>query len=353
MQRSLLCAVFLAAGSIPAFGQWAVTFDVEPSTSNFVWTGTSSLGPLVGNPSNTFQMDGTTDMSLAPAGALSIGSASFVPTGDAYTLPGALSGKVPNPFPFLPPLATFEVVDLHLSVGSDPFSVDALGDWTGDPWMLALSGTMNVVPLVGAPISQDLTGEQTDPTTQSGTLLHAGGDVELSASINSTFAFDDPTSGISGSIALVGSITASWSCPTPTTYCTAKVNSQGCTPAISSSGVPSYGENLPFSIDAANIVNKKFGLLFYGHGPQATPFQGGTMCVSTPRKRTPVQSSGGSPTGSDCSGTFSFDMRARIASGIDASLIPGADVYAQYWSRDPQSASTTNLTDAVQFTVCP
>ena len=353
MQRLALCTVLLAAASAPAPAQWTATFDIDASASNFVWTGTSSLGPLQGNPSNTFQMAGTVDVTLAPGGGLSIAGASFEPGGDAYTLPGTLKGKVPNPIFFLPPLATFEVVDLHLALGSVPFPVSAAGSWTGDPYMLALSGTMNVVPLVGSSSSQDLTGLQSDPATQDGSLTHAGGDMHLTAAIDSTFPFDDPTSGVSGTLTITGTIHADWFCPTPTTYCTAKVNSQGCTPAISSSGVPSYGENLPFTIDAANIVNNKSGLLFYGYGPQATPFQGGTMCVTSPRARTPVQNSGGSPTGADCSGVFSFDMRARIASGIDAGLVPGAEVYAQYWSRDPQSPGTTNLTDAVRLTVCP
>jgi hypothetical protein len=206
---------------------------------------------------------------------------------------------------------------------------------------------------VGTASSTDLTGLVSDPIPQSGTLVHAGGTMTLSAAINATFPFDDPTSGVSGSITLTGTLVADWTCPAPATYCTAQVNSQGCTPAISGSGVPSFGEALPFTIDATGLVNNKNGLLFYGYGPQSTPFGGGTMCVSSPRVRTPVQGSGGSSVGSDCTGTFSFDMNARIQSGVDTGLVPGAVAYAQYWSRDPQSASTTNLTDAVQFTVCP
>ena len=70
-------------------------------------------------------------------------------------------------------------------------------------------------------------------------------------------------------------------------------------------------------------------------------------------KAHPSQSSGGSSTGNDCTGTFLFDMNARIQSGIDPELVPGAEVYAQFWSGDPARAGTTNLTDAVCFTICP
>jgi hypothetical protein len=33
-------------------------------------------------------------------------------------------------------------------------------------------------------------------------------------------------------------------------------------------------------------------------------------------------------------------------------LDPGDNVFAQWWMRDPQSASTTGLSNAVRFTVC-
>jgi hypothetical protein len=136
-------------------------------------------------------------------------------------------------------------------------------------------------------------------------------------------------------------------------YCTAKVNSQGCTPAISSTGAASYSAPIPFTIEAGSILNGKSGLLFYGYAQAAVPFQGGTKCVLSPTRRTPVQSSGGSPTGSDCSGTFAYDMQARIQSRVDPALVPGGVAYAQFWSRDPQSPSTTSLTDGLCFTVCP
>ena len=34
-------------------------------------------------------------------------------------------------------------------------------------------------------------------------------------------------------------------------------------------------------------------------------------------------------------------------------LVPGEDVYAQFWSRDPAVPSTTNLSNAVHFTIAP
>lgn len=141
----------------------------------------------------------------------------------------------------------------------------------------------------------------------------------------------------------------------PFTYCTAQFNSQLCLPLIAWSGLTSLANAAPFQIAAASILNNTPGLLFYGHQPAATPyFNFGTLCVASPLKRTPAMNSGGNPTGVDCSGTFTFDFNAWIASGADASLqIVGRQVNAQYWSRDPTAPGHGNLTDAVQFVVCP
>ncbi len=138
----------------------------------------------------------------------------------------------------------------------------------------------------------------------------------------------------------------------PVVYCTAKANSLFCTPAISATGYASLSSAAPFLIQASNIINQKQGLLFYGYGSAAAPFQGGFLCTTTPLRRTNAQNSGGSASGADCTGVFSFDFNAYIASGADALLVVGQQVNAQFWSRDPQDVFTTNLTNAVQFAIC-
>lgn len=137
-------------------------------------------------------------------------------------------------------------------------------------------------------------------------------------------------------------------------YCTSKINSQLCQPAIAASGVASASNAAPLIISASNIINQKQGLLFYGYGQNAASFQGGFLCVANPLRRTGPQNSGGSPAGADCTGVFSFDFNAWIASGADPLLtVVGQQVNAQYWSRDPADPFTTNLTDAVSFKICP
>ena len=138
-----------------------------------------------------------------------------------------------------------------------------------------------------------------------------------------------------------------------TTYCTAKTNSQGCTPAISWNGLPSTSLESPFEVRATNVLSNKAGLLSYGFAPAATPFQGGLRCIAGPLRRTPFQGSGGNPLPIDCSGTYRFDFQNRIQKGVDPALAAGATIYCQFWSRDVLSPSPTGLTDAARFTILP
>jgi hypothetical protein len=137
------------------------------------------------------------------------------------------------------------------------------------------------------------------------------------------------------------------------TYCTAKTNSLGCTPAIGSSGTASANPSTAFSISCANVINQTSGLFFYAHLPAATAFQGGTLCVKPPLKRTAVLSSGGSASGTDCTGLITYDFAARIHSGVDPTLVAGAEVFVQCWSRDSASPSTTSLSSGVRFLINP
>lgn len=140
--------------------------------------------------------------------------------------------------------------------------------------------------------------------------------------------------------------------PPPATYCTAKVNSLGCTPAIGSSGTPSASAGSGFTIGATGVLNNKNGVLFYSTvGAQAVTFQGGFLCTSPPNRLTAVQHSGGNPPPSDCSGQYAFDFNAHIASGQDPALVAGGSVWSQYWARDPGDSFTTSLSDALAFTI--
>lgn len=349
--RLLLKAALSLALSAVATAQSELTFTINQAQSNFTWSGTSTLGAIVGNPSTAFQMSGTTSVRTYPLGSDALDSADMPGNGDAAVVPD-LHGKINNILPFLPPLATIDITNLHLKVNATQFFVATNGAFSTSMSLTAISGTMTVTPLGSAASNQNLAGMASTPQAQSGTLTQAGTTLNLVLPVNTTFPFSDPTSGASGSITITGTLRAAWTCPTPTTYCTAKTNSLGCVPAIGSSGSASWTSAAPFTVSATNELNQKSGLLFFGFAASSAPFQGGTKCVASPTLRTGAQSSGGSVLGSDCSGTYAFELNSLIQSHTIPALIPGEELFAQVWSRDPGSASTTNLTNALRFTIC-
>ncbi|MCK6448488.1 MAG: hypothetical protein L6Q99_19020 [Planctomycetes bacterium] len=134
------------------------------------------------------------------------------------------------------------------------------------------------------------------------------------------------------------------------TYCTAKVNSSGCTPVAGATGLPSASGATAFTLTASRVLPNKLGIFFWGANSAAIPFGGGTLCVAPPVVRLPPQNSGGSTT-SACSGGYFFPFTASYASahGLGA----GSTVHGQFWSRDPSFDPPNNigLTDAVRFTL--
>ena len=150
-------------------------------------------------------------------------------------------------------------------------------------------------------------------------------------------------------------------CTPPVTYCTAKLNSLFCLPAISFTGTPSAAATSGFTLTASNVINNKPGLLLYGTtGRAASPFGGGTLCVAATVRRTPGLSSGGNPPPNDCSGAYSIDMNAFASGNLGgnpfaALTVPGTVVDCQFWGRDSGFAAPNNVTlsNGLEYTVCP
>lgn len=136
----------------------------------------------------------------------------------------------------------------------------------------------------------------------------------------------------------------------PSVYCTAQTNSQGCLPRMSFTGTPSFAAS-NLRANASEVLNQKFGLLFWGTGAAVNPFGAGLLCVAPPVTRTGVQWSEGTIGPDDCTGSYAYQFTSSYlgASG----LVPGTRVHCQYWARDPAHPSSFNLSDAVYFTVLP
>jgi hypothetical protein len=150
-------------------------------------------------------------------------------------------------------------------------------------------------------------------------------------------------------------------CAAPVTYCTPKMNSLGCVPAISSSGVPSASLAEGFVLRSGPVLNGKPGVLIYGTGgPASVPFQGGTLCVAGPPHRSPAIDAGGNPApANDCSGSFGIDMNAFAQGALGGNPRPelrliGTTINCQFWGRDPGflPPNNTSLSDGLQYVVC-
>ena len=144
----------------------------------------------------------------------------------------------------------------------------------------------------------------------------------------------------------------------PVSYCTAGTTTNGCTPAISASGVPSVAASSGFTIHVAQVEGQRAALFLYGiHGRIASPWgTGGTsfLCVKTPLQRFGAQNSGG--TSPQCNGALASDWLAYIAAhpnALGAPFSAGDVVNAQAWFRDPPAPKGTNLTNALEFILEP
>jgi hypothetical protein len=141
-------------------------------------------------------------------------------------------------------------------------------------------------------------------------------------------------------------------------YCTAGTSTNGCTPAISSTGTPSASATSGFTLSVSNVEGQKQGLLFYGiTGRASTPWGiGGTsfLCVKSPTQRMGTQQTNG--TLNQCDGSLSIDWLNFVATHPTALGVPfsaGTVVQAQGWYRDPPAVKTTNLSNGLEFTLVP
>ena len=139
----------------------------------------------------------------------------------------------------------------------------------------------------------------------------------------------------------------------PSTYCTGKTNSLGCTPQMTWQGNASLSSAAPFLVQTTSVLNQKSGLFFYGFRAAAQPFAGGYLCVQAPTVRSAASSSGGSTSGNDCSGVISLDFNPIAQAGAMPGLTLGNEVYGQVWSRDPAGIGTTSLSNGLRFFLNP
>ncbi len=143
--------------------------------------------------------------------------------------------------------------------------------------------------------------------------------------------------------------------PDPVTYCQGKLNSLGCVPFLTTTGLPSASDTTPFQVRANDVLAGEAAFVIYGFsGRSNLNFHGGKLCVKSPFRRwlpVKVLQANGTP---PCDGQLTKNFNARIQSGVDALLTAGARVNAQAFYRDPGvDAFGDGLSDGVEFVILP
>lgn len=369
MQKLLSIAASVALCAVAASAQTTFVYDLVQSSSNFTWSGTSTLGNIVGNPSNAFQLAGTTNLDLVlQSGAQPYASGAF--SGGAAAAVPDLHGRINNPLPFLPPLATIDVVGLVLSPTSPSFTVGAGGAFTGSVTMTALAGTLTVTPLGSAPTNTPLAGSSSAPGAMAGTLTLSGGALRLNAPVNSTFAFSDPTSGASGTITVIGTVVGQY--PLVRSFCAGDGSGLACpcgntAPANSGRGcLNSTGVGALLATTGSPVVSADSLVLAASGMPASTSvlyFQGtseagaGAGVVFGDGKRCAAGSVVRLGTKTNVGGASSYPVAGDPAISVRG-LVPAAGASRTYqaWYRNVAAFCTVdgfNLTNGVRVTWIP
>ncbi len=351
MIRPLSAATFFAAAlTATATAQAPLRFDVDQPASQYTWSGTTSLGPLQGNPSNSFNLSGAQFVVLDGAPLQPLATGQFT-AGGVLAVVGNLSGRIPNPAPFLPPLATITISNLTFELTTGPFSIAANGTFSTLADATILSGTVNVVPLLGSPTQQNLAGNQSTGQTFSGTIIQNGTTITGTSAQVTQFQFVDPGTGISATINLQGSLVARHQCAVPTNYCTAATNSTGGAAAISAQGSVRL-QDQSLTLAATGLPQSSVGYFIFSESQAFVQGFGngqGNLCLGAPifRLSNFIQSSG-------TSGNVSL---ALPFNGLPASatLDSGESWNFQYWFRDglPGGGATSNTSNGVRVVFCP
>lgn len=214
---ALVLTLLLAA---TASAQARHTFVVDTAASNFTYSGNITVpllgsAPLVGVPSNSFKIAGTLDADLvvSPSGAVT--SARFVSGGWATTVP-ALQAVLPNPIPFLAPLATMGVSGLKLEFLSTntlaqpaSFSVGPTGNFSTNLVESFLAGVASATAQ-GSTTNIPLAGTATPPIPITGSMVTTPAGFRETTPISNGINFNDPASGISGQLSINGTLVANW-----------------------------------------------------------------------------------------------------------------------------------------------
>lgn len=347
--RILAAAVAAAGLTSAAIAQESITFPIDSNATSFTYTGSSSLGPIVGNPPS-FTLIGDLAAIVESAHGAGPTTIEFVAGGSALVSPD-IDAMVAPILPGFPSPAQLDITNLTLQYTAPPVSVDPItGDFSAMATTTALSGTATVDPLVGSPSVIDLTGNTSTPQPLSGNVTVVGGVTTITATIATTFAFTDPGTGSSATVTLNGVVIAGAAAPAPSPYCMATANSTGAPGSLAPTGSSSLTA-ADLVLDATDLPPNQFCLFILADAQDFDPGFGGSqgnLCIggNLYRLNQFLQDSG-------AGGVATLPVPyGQLPPG--ASIDAGETWFFQMWHRDVVGASqTSNTTNGVQVTFYP
>lgn len=348
--RTLAAAIVAAAGlTASAAAQEPIGFPIDSNATLFSYSGTSSLGPIVGNPPS-FTLIGDVFATVESAAGAGPQTIEFVAGGSALVSPD-IDAMVAPFLPGFPSPAQVDITNLTLQFTSGVAAIDPVtGDFTALAVTTALSGTATVTPLVGSASVLDLAGNTSTPQPLSGSVTVVGGVTTITATVGTSFTFTDPGTGTSATVQLDGTIVAGVAAPAGTAYCTAATNTTGGAAALVPSGTASLTE-ADLVLDASGMPANQFSLFILADAPDFVPGFGGSqgnLCIggNLYRINQSLQSSG-------AAGAASLAVPfGQLPPG--ASIDAGETWYFQTWFRDDLGGfATSNTTNGVEVTFFP
>jgi hypothetical protein len=347
--RALSLFLLLAGG---AAAQAPITVNLNAASSQWSWSGNSTLGPIVGSPTAQFNLGGTVNL-IIDSGVNPVSIGQFVAGGAATVSPNP-TGVILNPMPFMPPIGTFEIQDLTVEFTSTLFTVAGNGDFTAIGTPKALTGT--AVLLVdysgtGNPstVEIDMSGQEATPQVFSGRITTSGATVEIDCSPGGIFNFASQTN--TATMNLAGDMVGSWTPDAPAPYCDANPNSTGFASEISFLGSQSIGDN-DVTLQTAGLPANQFA--YYLVSPQSgfianAPGSQGNICLSGTIGRYTSQIGQ-----STSAGLFTRSLgTSNIPVIPPANINPGETWYYQLWHRDFNPTPTSNFSRGIAITFAP
>ena len=136
------------------------------------------------------------------------------------------------------------------------------------------------------------------------------------------------------------------------TYCVSKSSSLGCQSPIAFTGTPSVSSSVPFVVQAERVNGRSLGLFVYGYAPRYLWLNTLELpCINGPLARSKLLHAGGKK--GTCTGVLALDFNEIVQSGSDPLLSAGAEVFGQFWYRDPAKWNGGSLSNAIQLTIQP